>query len=430
MDLKQDLAQQLEAASHDTGELIESLDDAALMTQHDPLMSPLVWDYAHVGVYEELWLVNAVSGADPPGDERFHVYDAFENPRSVRASLNLMSRTEVDDYRDGVRHRALDLLEEVDVDDSEPLTREGFVYAMVAQHERQHQETMLQTLQLLRGGWRPTLPEVRGAPAVDDTAQIPIPGGTYTVGSDDHAPYDNEHGRHEVLLDRFNIDRYPVSCRRYLEFMEHSGYARRELWTDAGWAWRTEAMADAPKYWHRVDGTWMHDRFGHDIEVRLEEPVMHVTAHEAEAFATWAGGRLPTEQEWEVAAAWDPDVGRARRFPWGDDDGSDQANLNRAQLGPSPLGGFPTGASAFGCEQMVGDVWEWTSSPFLPYPGFTAFPYREYSEVFFGDSYRVLRGGSWAADHTVARVTFRNWDYPIRRQIFAGFRCADRTLDR
>jgi iron(II)-dependent oxidoreductase len=153
--------------------------------------------------------------------------------------------------------------------------------------------------------------------------------------------------------------------------------------------------------------------------------VMHVCFYEAEAYAAWAGKRLPTEQEWEFAARFDPASGRTRRFPWGDDSPAPQhANLGQRHLRPAPIGAYPAGASPLGVEQLIGDVWEWTSSDFTPYPGFRAFPYDEYSLVFFGSDYKVLRGGSFGTDEVVARGTFRNWDYPVRRQIFAGFRCA------
>lgn len=430
MDLKQRLVAALADATRDTVALVAALDDSTLMRQHDALMSPLVWDYAHVGVYEELWLVHGVSGGPQPQAERFHVYDAFENPRSVRAQLRLMRRDEVDTYRESVRARALDLLEEVDVAGGDELVRDGFVYAMVAQHERQHQETMLQTLQLLPGGWRPALPDpLRATGEVDDTEVVRVPAGTYTTGSDAHAPYDNEHRRHEVRLDAFTIDRHPVSCRRYLEFIDDGGYRRPELWSDAGRAWLGRDGVAAPRYWRRDGGDWVRDRFGHTVPVRLDEPVMHVCAHEADAFARWCGRRLPTEQEWEVAASWDPARGEARPYPWGHEPpDASRANLGRTLLGPAPLGSYPGGASALGCDEMLGDVWEWTASSFLPYPGFEPFPYPEYSQVFFGDEYRVLRGASWAADPSVGRVTFRNWDYPVRRQIFAGFRCAGADL--
>jgi iron(II)-dependent oxidoreductase len=168
-------------------------------------------------------------------------------------------------------------------------------------------------------------------------------------------------------------------------------------------------------------------RFGWREPLPLDEPVQHVCWHEADAYARWAGQRLPTEVEWEKAASWDPTSGRGtkRTFPWGDEPHeATRANLGQGHYRPAEVGAYPAGASAYGAQQLLGDVWEWTSSDFGPYPGFASFPYREYSEVFFGAGYKVLRGGSWATDPVATRNTFRNWDLAIRRQIFAGFRCA------
>jgi gamma-glutamyl hercynylcysteine S-oxide synthase len=430
---KEDLAAALLEARRRTEGLLAPVDDARLAEQHDELMSPLVWDYGHIAVYEELWLVQQLSGAAPVDVERMRVYDAFENPRRVRASLPLMSRTEVAAYRDGVDARALALLEEADLGGDDPLLRDGFVHRMIVEHEHQHGETILQTLQLLRGGYHPdpvAAPQPRHAV---EPGMVTVPGGEYTVGNDDHAPWDNEHPRHRVRLAPYRIGRHPVSCAEFAEFVEDGGYRRPELWAPAGWRFREEAGLSAPKHWHRDRGDrggWLTERFGDTAAVDMRTPVMHVCWYEADAYCRWAGVRLPTEQEWEVAASWDPLAGRARRFPWGDTPPTaDLANLDQRLYGCAPLGAYPDGASPLGCEQMVGDVWEWTASDFLPYPGFTAFPYREYSEVFHGDAYKVLRGASWAARPSVARVTFRNWDYPIRRQIFAGFRVADGGTD-
>jgi iron(II)-dependent oxidoreductase len=165
--------------------------------------------------------------------------------------------------------------------------------------------------------------------------------------------------------------------------------------------------------------------FEHLLPLDPREPVQHVCAHEAEAFARWAGGRLPSEAEWEKAALWDPVAHRSRTYPWGEaPPGAGRANLDIAGWGPAPVGSYPAGCSAYGVEQLVGDVYEWTSSPFTGYPGYQTFPYPEYSEVFFGHGYQVLRGASWATSSWVARGTFRNWDYPQRRQVFAGVRLA------
>jgi iron(II)-dependent oxidoreductase len=222
--------------------------------------------------------------------------------------------------------------------------------------------------------------------------------------------YDNERPAHTVELPPFWIDRFPVTNGQYQDFLADGGYQRRELWTPGGWAWRREAKLEGPQFWRREGPqTWSRRRFGWVEDVPADEPVQHVCWYEADAYARWAGRRLPTETEWERAAQ-----------------GSEisAANLGGHSFGPAPVGSRPAGAAWSGAEQMIGDVWEWTSSDFMPYPGFRSFPYREYSEVFFGADYKVLRGGSWASHPTAARVTFRNWDYPIRRQIFAGFRCA------
>ncbi len=424
MDLKQRIAADLEEARRRTEQLLAPVDDERLMAQHNRLMSPLVWDNGHVGVYEELWLVQQLSGARPMDEQLMRDYDAFENARAVRGQLRLMNRSEVGNYRDAVREKVYALLEEVELDGGDPLLREGYVYEMVIEHEHQHDETLLQALQLMAGGYLPTLPRSPAGRLVTFD-MVSVPAGRYLVGSPLHAPYDNERPQHEVELAAFRIDRFPVTRGQFLQFMEDAGYRRRELWSEAGWAWLQEEGAVSPKYWRRDGERWLTDRFGHVVPVAWDQPVMHVCYHEADAYARWVGKRLPTEFEWEVAASWDPSQQRARRYPWGDDPPtSDRANLGQRLFGCSPIGAFPRGASALGCEQMAGDVWEWTDSDFLPYPGFVAFPYKEYSEVFFGSTYKVLRGASWATRPSIARVTFRNWDYPIRRQIFAGFRCA------
>ena len=435
MEMKADreqIAIALEEARRRTEWLLAPVDDEQLMRQHDPLMSPLAWDYAHVGVQEELWGVMKLSGANAMNDDWMHMYDAFENPRAKRVELPLMTREQTSIYRDAVRARLLEILEEVDFDREDPLTRDGFVYRLVLEHEHQHDETILQTLQLMKGGYQPALSADAPAPEVTP-GMVSIPAGSYPVGTDDHAPYDNEHPQHVVDLGEFRIDRHPATCAQWLDFMADGGYARRDLWGEAGWDWLQQSGVTAPKHWIATSGTgtmgdagWRIDRFGHEQLLRLNTPVMHICWHEADAYARWAGKRLPHEFEWEVAASFDPATGAKRRFPWGDDQPTgERANLDHTHFGCQPVGAFPGGASAFGVEQMVGDVWEWCANDFMGYPGYRSFPYKEYSEVFFGPEYKVLRGASWAARPSVARITMRNWDHPSRRQIFAGVRCAD-----
>lgn len=428
---KDQLAAALDVARSRSLALLAPLDDAALTVQHSPLMSPLVWDLAHIGNYEDLWLVRAIggSGVGPHLDD---MYDAFRHPRPNRPRLPLLGPAEARSYLREVRKAALEHLDRVEVDPAQDdrLLRSGFVYGMVVQHEHQHDETMLATLQLMAApGYRPdAVSAPRRAPG-DRTAddEVVVPGGTYVVGTTDEPwAYDNEGPAHAVELAPFAIDTAPVTNAAFKDFIEDGGYDEPRLWSAEGWAWREEAGLAHPEFWERDGEAWLHDRFGIVEAVSDDEPVQHVCWFEADAFARWSGKRLPTEQEWEVAASTDPATGARQRLPWGDDapPSPEHANVGQRHFGPASAGAFPAGTSPVGCQQMVGDVWEWTSSDFAPYPGFASFPYREYSEVFFGSGYKVLRGGSWATHPSMARTTFRNWDWPIRRQIFAGFRCA------
>jgi iron(II)-dependent oxidoreductase len=253
-----------------------------------------------------------------------------------------------------------------------------------------------------------------------------VPGGDFLIGTDDRrVAYDNERPAHLVTLQRFRIDVAPVTCGRFLEFIADGGYRRPELWSEDGWRWLRETGARHPASWLRTSTGFVERDFGRVAPLDPTRPVVHVCWYEADACARWAGKRLPTEEEWEVAAAIDLERGTARLYPWGDAPPTrEHANLDQRTFAPLPIGAYPRGRSFFGCEQMIGDVWEWTASDFAPYPGFVAFPYREYSEVHFGHGYKVLRGGSWATRPVAIRNSFRNWDLPQRRQIFAGFRCA------
>jgi iron(II)-dependent oxidoreductase len=294
-----------------------------------------------------------------------------------------------------VRERTLSALDEVD----------GYYVEMLLQHEYQHNETMLQLLKLADPGVY--APQRRSVSAPDGVSggMVRIEGGSFEMGDAGAGfAYDNERPRHEVELDAFEIDRLPVTNGDFLAFIEDGGYGRRELWTEEGWAWRTAEDVERPLYWN-WDGTVRDFERVEPLDPALS--VTHVSWHEADAFARWRGDRLPTEAEWERAAA-----------------GAGQGNVDQLAFGPAPAGSHPEAASEHGVLGLVGDAWEWTSTWFGGYPGFRAFPYPEYSEVFFGSDHRVLRGASWATRPRVARITFRNWDYPQRRQIFAGFRCA------
>ena len=424
--LRGDLRDRLEEARVRTYQLLDPLSEADLMKQHNVLMSPLAWDLGHIGNFEEQWLVQRLQGSRPINQRYDDMYDAFEHPRRTRASLPILDREQCREYLERVRRSALRSLETADLEGEDDLMRDGFVFNMVIQHEYQHNETMLATLQLMPPpGYRPSIPPRRtgSRPARD---MVLVEAGPFVMGTDDRTTaYDNERPAHELFLPGFWIDTAPVSNAEYVEFVEDGGYERPELYSEAGREWLASAGVTAPQFWERHDTVWRLNRYGHLLSLNLQEPVQHVCYYEAEAFARWAGKRLPTEAEWEKAASWDPRSQRKRLYPWGDEPPTrEHANLDQHSFGPMEIGAYPAGASAYGCQQMVGDVWEWVGDDFRAYPGFRAFPYREYSEVFFGAEYKVLRGGSWATRPGAIRNTFRNWDYPIRRQIFSGFRCA------
>jgi len=374
--------------------LIEPLGEEQLNTVYSEILSPLAWDLGHIANFEELWLVQRVGGREPLDGELGRFYDAIENPRKTRNELPLLRGPELRAYMDEVRARTLEVLDEAELDDeADPMLEAGFIYEMLIAHEHQHNETMLQLLQHVDGYPRPGLdPAIAAEPVADGPEMVAVDGGTIEIGA---APssfaYDNERPAHERELAPFEIDRTPVTNAAFAAYVAETG-------------------AEPPMFWERDgEGGWLDARFGLREPLDLRLPVTHVSWEGAADYAAWAGKRLPSEFEWERAA-----------------EGSDpaRANFDHLGYGPAPAGAYADGASRWGAVQMMGDVWEWTASRFDAYPGFSAFPYPEYSEVFFGGEYRVLRGGSWAARREVVRRSFRNWDHPYRRQIFAGFRCA------
>lgn len=422
---RETLADELARARERTLRLVE-FDDAELHRQYNPLMSPLVWDLAHIGQQEELWLLRD-GNPDRPGmlePEVDRLYDAFVHSRASRVGLPLLPPADARAYCATVRAKALDTLDTLPEEDP------GFRFALVISHENQHDETMLQALNLREG---PPILDTgsllpAGRPGVAGTSVL-VPGGPFVLGVDaltEPHSLDNERPAHVVDVPAFRIGRVPVTNAEWRGFIDDGGYDEPRWWSPRGWAYRQEAGLVAPQFWN-PDAT--RTRFGHIEEIPGDEPVQHVTFFEAEAYAAWAGARLPTEIEWEKACAWDPQAGVRRRYPWGSARPSEAlANLGGDARRPAPVGAYPAGASAYGAEQMLGDVWEWTTSPLRPWPGFTPMIYERYSAPFFegagtGD-YRVLRGGSWAVAQGILRPSFRNWDHPIRRQIFSGVRLA------
>ncbi len=363
--LSPDVEQLLQAmgeAREQTLALVAHLSSEELEAVHSPIMSPLAWDLGHIAAYEDLWLGHRCGGLSLLRPDLAGLYDAFETPRAVRGEIEALDPQQARAYMADVRERSIATLAREGLGD-------GVICEMVLRHELQHAETMRQTMAI--AGLLPA-----GEPTVEPMSEpegwIEIPTGSFEMGAPAEVfSYDNERPRHNVEVAAFAIARRPVSNASWMSFSEGGGYTRREWWSDEGWAWKEEYDIT-----HHPDVAAGHP----------QAPVCHVSWFEADAFARADAARLPTESEWERAATW----------------------TQEQEQRPA----------------HIGQVWEWSSSHFGGYPGFLAHPYREYSEVFFGDRYRVLRGSAWATHPRVASTTFRNWDLPQRRQIFAGVRLA------
>lgn len=411
-------------------ELVADLTDEQLMGPRLAIINPLLWEIGHVAWFQEKWVLRHAAKQQPIQNDGDALYDSAAIAHDTRWDLPLPSRQETLAYMRQVRDRVLGRLERPELSDEEIY----FVRLSVF-HEDMHTEAFTYTRQTLAYP-PPRLsltiePAPEGGPLPSD---VEIPGGTFWLGATPDEPFvfDNEKWAHPVEVKPFAIARAPVTQAEFAAFVEDGGYRRPEFWSEAGWQWRTAVGAEHPVYWRRdAQGRWWRRHFDQWVALEPHRPVIHVNWYEAEAYCCWAGRRLPTEVEWEVAAAGEPEATgrglarRKRRFPWGDEPPTpERANLDWRAMGCLDVGALPAGDSAFGCRQMIGNVWEWTSSDFLPYPGFVRDPYKEYSEPWFGD-HKVLRGGCWTTRARLLRNTWRNFYQPHRRDVWAGFRtCA------
>jgi iron(II)-dependent oxidoreductase len=396
--------------------LVSEADAARIVHEH---WSPLRWHLGHVAHIESLWIRQRIA-RKPSLNERYDVlFDPDRYPREERSNLPALG--EIRAYAESVRRETLDYVARGAFPEDDPLQRGGYIAEFLWEHEAQHQELMTLILQLFEPGAKrgrtPAAP-----PPARDRGMVRVPGGELTLGSNGPGfTYDNEKPEHRVRVAEFRVGRVPVTNGEFAAFAAEGGYGRRELWSDAGWAWVREERPQAPLHWRREGAGWRERTMFEEVALRPDHPVTGVCAFEAEAYARFAGKRLPTEAEWEMAAR-GPD---GRRYPWGSADADGRANGARRFWGTTPVGAFAEGASPCGALDMAGNLWEWTATPFAPYPGFRPFPYPEYSEPYFDGGHVVLRGGSWATQGPLLRSTFRNWYPPYQRAILAGFRCAE-----
>ena len=410
-------------------EVISGLSKDQLFGAQNRIIEPPIWELGHVGWFQEHWILRNLDENEPIWPKAYKLYDSFNIPNAERWDLAFPNLKETNRYITDVLQKTISRLDGREVD-----SKEDFFYRLAINHEDMHSETMVHIRQTL-GYTQPPIANARQTPIVVDEKyelhDVAIPGGTYMLGATRDMPFvlDNEKWAHPVDIKPFKISATPVTMGQFQEFVEAGGYLDRGLWTDEGWAWREKEQATKPVYWEKdADGEWCVRVFDRVERLRPFLPMIHVNFYEAEAYCNWAGRRLPTEAEWELAASGTPNVNspgfseEKRWFPWGNDAPTwEMANLDSAALGPIDVRALPNGDSAFGLRQMMGNVWEWTADTFDTFPGFEIDPYETYSAPSFGKQ-KVLRGGCWVTRSRVIRNTWRNFYTPDRNNIYAGFR--------
>ena len=423
-----ELAAWVRDARRKTMEVVSDLSDEQLMGPQLRIVNPLLWEIGHVTWFQEKWVLRHAGGEAPIRADGDSLYDSAAIPHDSRWSLPLPSRSDTLAYMMAVRDRVLERIERGKLTE-----KERYFITLGVFHEDMHTEAFTYTRQT--HGWSSPVFSGLDPASSGETGplrgEVEIPGGRFLLGALQQEPFvfDNEKWAHPVEVRPFVIARAPVTQSEFAEFVEGEGYSRREFWSEPGWSWREGVGADYPVYWKsEAAGRWLRRNFDHWVPLEPYRPVLHVNWWEAEAYSHWAGRRLPTELEWEVAASAEPAqsgeelAAAKRRFPWGDDAAeSERANLGWRAMGAVDVNALSAGDSAFGCRQMIGNVWEWTASEFGPYPGFEIDSYREYSQPWFS-THRVLRGGAWPTQPRLLRNTWRNFYTPDRRDVWAGFR--------
>jgi iron(II)-dependent oxidoreductase len=419
---KGELRAQLEDVRSRTLDLLSNVSDDFLRRRVHDFYSPIGWHFGHVGRTEEYWICKA-TGREPSDPGLSFIYaDLADNPKDNR--VNIPDRAGTIAYLAATREFVLEALETSNLEPGNPFLEDGYAWEFAIQHECQHHETIAEMLHLIQT----TMPAEPVEPlrwrSGVATKMIPHAGGTFMMGDPSIHGYDNEKKQHEVQVDPFSLAEFPVTCFEWSEFIADGGYSRPELWTPAGWEWARANGAVAPFYWRGEDGGWLQiGPFG-TRALHPDEPVMGISRFEAEAYAYWRGSRLPTEAEWEFAASSAGSAGK-RRYSWGDSKPeSVRACHGMTPWSPRPVGEAREGPTPLGVFDMSGNVWEWTSSRFAPYPGFEAFPYDGYSKDHMLGAHFVCRGGSWATNPVILRNSFRNWYVPSYRQGFLGVRLA------
>ncbi len=419
--------------------LVEDLDEARLMGPRLRIINPLLWEIGHIAFFQEFWCLRHFHQHQAMLSNGDELYDSARVHHDTRWDLPLPSRADTLEYMRRVIERVIE-------SNLAPSNKriEGYGQNYFLQlslfHEQMHAEAIAYTRQTL-GYCAPCFASAsaenhsrntHGELRIDGDAHVP--GGKFLLGSTGASGFvfDNEQCAHEAEVAPFLISRTAVTEGQFREFVEAGGYRRRAFWSEEGWLWRQSALAEHPVYWSReANGRWLRRNFDQWVRLQDRLALIHVNWYEAGAYCRWAGRRLPTEAEWEMAASCEPAnngsavAAHKRAYPWGDAEPTPtRANLDWRWMGCVSVDELPLGDNAFGCRQMIGNSWEWMATAFGPYQGFRPGPYKEYSEPWFGD-HKVLRGGCWATRSSMIRNAYRNFYTPDRRDVWAGFRtCA------
>ncbi|NIM25762.1 MAG: ergothioneine biosynthesis protein EgtB [Nitrosopumilaceae archaeon] len=427
---KNPILEQFRETRNRTLELVKTLEKDDFVVQTAFYMSPPKWHIGHVS-----WIYEAIMSKLDKNYEFYSkefseylnsYYQQFGVPhdKGVRGIISRPTIDQIFEYFNHINQRVENFIK------SKSLTKEEIrLIIMGFHHECQHQELLVYDLQhLLADQYKPVKKEEKPNPIPIETKSVQIDGGIYTMGynGQDYC-YDIELPEHKVFLNDYQIDAFPITNKQYLEFMEDGGYDSYKYWLSDGWEKVKKNEWESPMYWEKVDEHWMVRDFLGLRKINPNEPVCHVSYYEADAYCKWADKRLPTEAEWEKAALWNKSKQEKTIFPWGNEyPTSNHANLLESHIwGVTEIGSYPSGTSHYGCHQMLGDVWEWTSSEFVGYPGFKT-GFDEYNDKWFTNQ-KVLRGGSFGTPKMSIRGSYRNFFRLDERWLFSGFRCVDKS---
>ncbi len=425
------LIEQLKDTRQRTLELIAGLDSEQLMGPRLDIVNPLLWEIGHAAYFHEYWVLRHIEHPKYPESQASilpranELYDSIHIAHDDRWDLPLLSLDEVLSYMQRILAAEIDLLESGQADEIEQYRIQYAIF-----HEDMHTEAFTYSRKTLNY----PIPQFKaGKPQIIASVEklsgdAYIPTSQFSLGADKNTPFcfDNEKWGHEITVEAFNISKTATSYAEYADFVEAGSYQNKHYWDNEGWDWLQQSGLKQPLYWKKdANGAWLIKHFDQWKTMQTNAAVIHINWYEAMAWCRWAGRRLPTEAEWELAASGNPNNTEKTTYPWGNTEPcTEYANLDGYQLESIDVSALAAGDSAFGCRQMLGNVWEWTGDTFEPYPDFEADMYADYSQPLFSKT-KVLKGGAWTSRSRMIRNTWRNYYGKERNDIFAGFRsCA------